>query len=75
MPKMIGTINGRVATNAKLGRKAFVHDGTTLGLVIMALAIGAVAGDIVKSDGMKFEIVPAPHDDRANGFWASRIWN
>lgn len=73
-PKMIGTINGYSKSPAKLGRKSFNFDGTTLGLVKSAIANGAKIGDIVKANfggGFKpMTIISAPHDSRANGFWA-----
>ena len=72
-PAMIGTVNGFNACRAKLGRKAFTFDGTTLGLVRSALLAGAVHGSKVKADyGAGFRLytfVSAPHDYRA-GFWA-----
>jgi hypothetical protein len=74
IPKMIGTINGTYKATAKIGRKAFAYNGTTLGLVVAAIAAGAKAGTIVRDDfNNKHRIVAAPHDSRAGGFWASKV--
>lgn len=74
MPKMVGTINGYVLCKAKFGRKAFEFDGSTLGLVKKAVALGAKVGDTVKADfggGFKgLTLYSNPADDRAGGVWA-----
>jgi hypothetical protein len=72
-PKMIGTINGFSASPAKIGRKSFMFDGTTRGLVNAARANGAKAGTKVQANyggGFKsYVIISAPHDDRCGGLW------
>lgn len=74
MVKMVGTINGFVLCKAKLGRKEFDFDGTTLGLVRAARAAGAKVGDTVKADfggGFKpMTLYSNPMDDRCGGVWA-----
>ena len=73
-PKMVGTINGYSLCAAKLGRRKFNFDGTTLGLVRAALAQGAKVGDKVQADfggGFKPMVLYSnPRDDRAGGVWA-----
>ena len=73
-PKMIGTINGYNLSPAKFCRKAFTFDGTTMGLVRAAIAIGAKVGDTIRADfggGMKpMKLYANPMDDRCNGIWA-----
>lgn len=76
--RKLGTINGYVSSVAWLGNKSFTFDGTLKGLVLSATAIGAKSGDklkanfggISKSSARDYTIIAAPHDDRANGFWA-----
>ena len=74
MPKMVGTINGFSSSPAKFGRKRFVFDGTTRGLVRAAKAHGARAGSKVFADfggGMKpMTLYANPADDREGGIWA-----
>ena len=73
-PTMIGTINGRIASPAKIGRKNFTFDGTVLGLVKAAVANGGKVGDTVKANfggGFKpMKLYANPMDDRASGVWA-----
>lgn len=71
--RMIGSINCRVSMQAKSGRRSFSFDGTIKGLVLAALASGVKAGDCVKSELGTHVIEAAPHDERCNGFWASRV--
>ena len=73
-PKMIGSINCRIATQAKSGRKTFVYDGTTLGLTKSALKVGIKVGATITASGFKYIMTSAPHDNRANGFWAAQAW-
>lgn len=72
-PPMIGSINCYCASSAKLGRKPFTFNGTTLDLVKRAMELGAKAGSVVHADygaGMKRYVVYSnPIDQRANGFW------
>lgn len=74
MPKMIGTVNGYSVSPAKFGRRKFTFDGTTLGLVRAAIALGAKVGDTVRADyggGFKsYSLYANPMDDRAGGIWA-----
>lgn len=73
-PRMIGSIGCYSASPARLGRKAFEFNGTTLDLVRCAVRLGAKDGDKVMANfGGGFRamtIKSAPHDNRANGFWA-----
>lgn len=73
-PKMVGTINGYSRSHAKFKGRAFIFDGTTLGLVRAAMGIGAKAGDTVQADfggGFKpMTFYSNPADDRCNGVWA-----
>ena len=73
-PKMIGSINCRILTEAKSGRKTFFFDGTTLGLTIAALKAGIKIGAKITQSGYTYVMTSAPHDSRANGFWASQVW-
>jgi hypothetical protein len=72
-PPKIGSINCYSASLATFGKKQFVFDGTTLGLVKSALKEGAKAGSRIKADygaGLQpHTVVAAPHDQRAGGFW------
>jgi hypothetical protein len=76
-PKPPGTINGFVATPAKIGRKRFTFDGTILGLTREALRQGATAGQRVQADfggGFRtYTIQSTPHDQRVGGFWAVEV--
>ena len=73
-PKMIGTVNGFCASPAKFGRKTFIFDGTTRGLVNAAKANGAKVGDTVRANfggGFKsMTLYSNPADDRCGGVWA-----
>lgn len=81
MPAILGNVNGFVKSNAWLGSKRFEFDGTIKGLVRSAIANGAKANAMVqanfagltKSGARDYKIISAPHDDRANGFWADEI--
>lgn len=76
--KILGTVNGYVRSTAWIASKKFEFDGTTLGLVKSAIANGAKAGTKVqanfggrlKSAAREMIIINAPHDERANGYWA-----
>lgn len=74
-PKMIGSIGQYIKSNAKLGRKSFSFNGTTLDLVRRAYHLGAIPCDKIKADfggGFRNYIVyAAPHDDRAFGLWVA----
>ena len=82
MIKPAGTINGYVRSTLFIGKKSYTFDGTTLDMVKVAVAHGAKAGTIVyanfggmlRSNATKMRITSAPHDTRAGGFWADRIW-
>jgi len=74
-PPRLGTVNGFVESQAWLDGEQFTYNGTTLGLVREALKRGATDGSLVATRIMLggervYEIESAPHDDRANGFWA-----
>jgi len=73
-PPRLGTINGFCVSHARLGRKRFIFDGTTLGLVRAAIAQGAQAGDTIQADyggGFKpMRLYYNPADERAAGLWA-----
>lgn len=74
-PKMIGTMNARIETQAKCGKVEFTHDGTIKGMVLSAIRVGLRVGDVIVSrDFGTHRLVSAPHDDRCNGLWADRIW-
>ncbi len=72
-PKMIGSINCYIQSQARIGRKHFTFNGTTLGLVQSSLANGATNGTVVHANfgaGMrKYTIVECPWDKRADGYW------
>jgi len=75
-PPRLGTVNGYVTSKAWLDGEEFTYDGTTLGLVRSALKRGAGEGSLVATRIMLgaervYEIAAAPHDDRADGFWAN----
>jgi hypothetical protein len=73
----LGTVNGRVLSSAWCKGKRFDFDGTTRGLARAAILAGVEAGDRIlanyggreKQGARACEIVAAPHDDRAFGFW------
>jgi hypothetical protein len=74
----LGNVNGFVRSTAWIGKKSFEFDGTIKGLVKSAIANGAKEGSKIemaigsrlRSTAKKMEIISAPHDDRAGGFWA-----
>ncbi len=72
MPRMIGSINCHVSSDARIGKRRFTFDGTTLGLVRSALNMGAKHGTVIHANygaGMhKYTIVECPWDKRA-GYW------
>jgi len=74
-PKMIGSIGQYIESKAKLGRKSFSFNGTTLDLVRRAYHMGAIPGDKIKADfggGFReYTFEAAPHDNRAFGFWVA----
>ena len=73
---MIGSINQYLATSARIEElgKGFIYDGTTLDMVRIAVKNGAEPGYHIHSDLGCYIIDAAPHDDRAGGFWATRVW-
>lgn len=73
-PRMIGSVNCYVLSRATAGRKTFTYDGTTLGLVKAAVRAGVKVGEKIKTDETLYRLAAAPHDDRAGGFWADRMW-
>lgn len=81
-PAALGTINGRIASNAWIGDKRFGFDGTTLGLVKAALeagaepgtAIAANYGGIDKRGAMPYVITATGGGTRTpGGAWADRV--
>ena len=73
-PKMIGSIGCYSASPARFGRRPFSFNGTTLGLVRTAIAMGAKVGDVIHADfgaGFRaYELYANQADDRAGGVWA-----
>jgi hypothetical protein len=68
----LGSMNCYIATEVRFGAKRLVYNGTTVDLVRVLVAAGAVAGSRFTDDqGRTRQIVAAPHDPRAGGFWAT----
>jgi hypothetical protein len=72
---MLGSINCFIKTGLRVGKTSTHYDGTTLDLVKVAVRNGAKADDVVRTeDGTRYRIVSAPHDERAGGYWAERLF-
>ena len=73
---MLGSFNARIATAARIEEtgQSFIYDSTTLDLVRKAQNLGAGVGDHIHSDLGCYVLKSAPHDDRAGGLWATRVW-
>ena len=79
--KMVGTINGYESSVFKMGRKKLTFDATTLNLVQVALANGAVVGTVLKCNygGTNYDhcdttmVICAENSDRK--FFADQIWD
>ena len=79
-PKMIGTVNGYVNSVFKMGRKRLAFDGTTKGLVAVAVANGAKDGQklLCNYGGTSYDncdttmIIETQQFDGSK--WASRKW-
>lgn len=80
-PKKLGTINGYVNSVFKMGRKKLTFDGTTSGLVKVALDNGAVVGTVLKCNygGTRYDccdttmVICTENSERK--FFADRVWS
>lgn len=73
-PKTIGTVNGYVNSVFKMGRKKLSFDGTTKGLVEVAIANGAKNGQKLSCNygGTNYDYCDITMV--INNGWANRIW-
>lgn len=75
----LGTINGYASSVFKMGNRKLVFDGTTKGLVKVALANGAKVGTKLRCNygGTSYDLcdtVMIIEPDASNRVWATRQW-
>lgn len=80
-PPKLGTVNGYVSSVFKMGNKKLAFDGTTKGLVNVALANGAKTGTKLRcnyggtSYDPKFcDTIMIVESDASGRMWATRQW-